>query len=145
MHKATEFALQDQHGRQHAYRLPSDKVSVLFFADHAGSSQLEPWIQPLYERYQESIAIYGVADLSTVPAFLQGVVALFIRGQVQYPVMLDWTGTIARAYTYTKGQAQVLLVNTAGDIVFAVTGPVNTQKLAGVLAQIDDLLSTPPH
>jgi hypothetical protein len=143
--RATAFTLHDQHGMQQAFRLPGDRPSVLFFADQSGSAQLEPWIQPLYERYEERIAIYGVADLSAVPEFLQGVVRLFIRGQLQYPVLLDWTGAISRAYTYDKGQAHVVIVHPHGDILFKTTGAVNKQKLQCVITEIDAILSTHRH
>jgi hypothetical protein len=62
----------------------------VFFTDYTGSGQFEDWIRPLYDRYQKTIGIYGVADLSAVPGFMRGLVYRAFRTQLQYPIMFDW-------------------------------------------------------
>lgn len=102
---ATEFALKEQYDKTQTYRFPRETMSVVFFADYTGSGQLEAWIRPLYDRYEKSIGIYGVADLSAVPGFMRGLVARAFRTQLQYPVMFDWHGTVSRSYEAQSGQA----------------------------------------
>jgi hypothetical protein len=53
--QATSFTLKDQHGSWRVYGFPQETVRVVFFADSTGSEQLEDWIRPLYDRYQQTI------------------------------------------------------------------------------------------
>ena len=134
--------LNDQYGTQHVSRFPRDKISVLLFAASTGSAQLKAWIKPIYARYQDILALYGVADLTAVPEFFQSFVPLAVRAQVQYPVMLDWEGTVSRDYASQQGQTNLFVVNTQGDIVLKVVGSVSAARLQRVLAQINGLLAT---
>jgi hypothetical protein len=121
--KAAGFVLKDQYNNTHAYGFPKEKVSVLLFADYKGHSQLEPWIRPLYDRYRDGIHIHGVADLSAVPGILRGMVRNAFRKQLDYPVMLDWRGTVSDRYAYQKGLANLLVINCAGEINLRLSAP----------------------
>ena len=138
--QATAFTLQDQHGRWRVYSFPQATTSVMFFADYTGSEQLEAWIRPLHDRYQQTIGIYGIADLSAVPGFMRGLVSLAFQTQLQYPVMLDWHGTVSRSYETQSGQANLYVVDTQGRIVLQLVGAVSPERLQRVMAQIDRLL-----
>jgi len=141
--KAAEFILEDQYNQTHHYRFPQASLSILLFADYTGSAQLEDWIQPIYARYQDTIGIYGVAELSIVPGFLQGLVRSLFRERLQYPVMLDWQGTVSRRYAYQSGQANLFVIDTQGYIVLKIIGAVDTGKLQHVFTQINALLGLP--
>lgn len=138
--KADAFVLQDQYDNTHAYGFPKAKVSVLLFADYKGHSQLEPWIRPLYERYRDGINIHGVADLSAVPGFLRGIVRNAFRKQLDYPVMLDWRGTVSERYAYQKGSANLLVIDCEGAIKLRLSGAATDAKLQTVWRHIDHLL-----
>lgn len=140
--KATEFVLQDQYNKTHHYRFPQETLSILLFADHTGSAQLEDWIQPIYARYQDTIGIYGVAELSIVPGFLRGLVRTLFRERLQYPVMLDWQGTVSRRYAYQSGQANLFVIDAQGHMVLKVIGAVDASKLQQVFTQINALLGS---
>jgi hypothetical protein len=139
--KASPFTLQDQHDRTHRVHFPQDTVSVLLFADYAGSAQLEDWIRPLYARYQQTIGLYGVAELSVVPGFIRGLVRQFLQERVQYPVLLDWHGTVSKRYNYQHGQTNLVVIDSLGHIVYTVIGAADTTRLHQVMTQIDRLLS----
>ena len=138
--QATEFTLKDQYDKTRRYGFPQETISVVFFADYTGSGQLEDWIRPLYDRYQKTINIYGVADLSAVPGFMRGLVARAFRAQLQYPVMFDWHGTVSKNYEAQSGQANLYLIDTQGRIVLQLVGAVNPERLQRVMAQIDHLV-----
>ena len=137
--KAPEFVLQDQYNQIHHYRFPQETLSVLLFADYAGSAQLEDWIRPIYARYRNTIGLYGVAELSIVPRFLHGMVRTLFR-QLQYPVMLDWQGTVSRRYAYQSGQTNLFVIDAQGHIVCKVIGAVDANKLHQVFSQINGLI-----
>jgi hypothetical protein len=141
--QARAFALKDQYDTTLVYDFPRETMSVLFVADYAGSGQLEAWIRPLYDRYQKSIGMYGVADLSAVPGFMRGLVTRVFRTQFQYPVMFDWHGTVSRSYEAQSGQANLYLIDTQGRIVLRLVGGVSAERLQRVMAQIDRLLVPP--
>jgi hypothetical protein len=139
--KAPEFVLQDQYKQTHHYRFPQETPSVLLFADYAGAAQLEDWIRPIYARYQHTIGMYGVAELSVVPRFLHALVRTLFRERLSYPVMLDWQGSVSHRYAYQSGQTNLFLIDAQGHIVFTVIGAVDASKLHQVFAHINELLS----
>lgn len=137
--RATAFVLKDQYDQQWDYRFPRETISVMFVADYTGSEQVENWVRPLYDRYEKTIGIYGVADLSAVPGFMRGLVAQFFRTKLQYPVMFDWHGTVSRSYAAQGGQANLYLIDTEGRIVLRLVGAVSPERLERVMTQIDHL------
>lgn len=139
--KADGFVLKDQYNKTHSYGFPKEKVSVLLFADYKGHSQLEPWLRPLYNRYRDNINIHGVADLSAVPGILQDMVRNAFRKQLDYPVMLDWRGTVSDRYAYQKGLANLLVINCAGKINLRLNGAATDAKLQSVWRHIDHLMA----
>lgn len=138
--QAAAFVLKDQYDNTLVYHFPRETMSVVFVADYAGSGQLEAWTRPLYDRYQQRIGIYGVANLSAVPGFMRGLIARVFRTQLQYPVMFDWQGTVSKSYAAQSGQANLYLIDTQGRMVLHLVGAVSPEKLQRVMAQIDRLL-----
>jgi hypothetical protein len=124
------FSLRDQHERSHAIRFPRTNVSFIVVADHKGSKQLEKWIQPVYERFGQRVAIAGVADLSKVPFGLRGFVRRAFVKELDYPVMLDWQGDVVRQFAPQKDNANVFVVATNGTVLRRWTGNADREKLA---------------
>jgi hypothetical protein len=139
--RAPAFTLQDQHEATHHYHFPRPKISVLILADYAGSSQLESWIQPLYDRYRERIAIDGVADLSKVPRLFRGMVRSAFRDRLARPVLLDWSGAVAADYRYQQGEANLFVIDPQGGILLKEIGAANDAKLQRVQQAIDGSLN----
>lgn len=137
---APGFRLKDQYGRRHELVFPAPSVSVLAFADRAGSEQLEGWLRPLYERYGDAIHIRGVARLAGVPGLLQPMLRGLFRRKVDYPVMLDWTGDVSTDYRYEAGEANVLVLSPAGRVVYRFNGRATESELRVCFARIDGLL-----
>ena len=140
--QATAFVLKDQYDDTLVYSFPRETMSVVFFADYPGSGQLEAWIRPLYDRYQKSIGIYGVADLSAVPGFMRGLIAQVFRAQLQSPVLFDWHCTVSKSYKAQSGQANLYLIDTQGRIVLRLVGAVSSERLQRIMAHIDRLLGS---
>ena len=139
--KAPVFTLKDQFKKEHRYHFPRPKASVLIFADHVGSEQLEDWVRSIYARYQDRVALDGVADLSKVPRFARGMVRAFFRGQLDYPVMLDWSGEVTTRYRYQPGEANLFVIDPTGRIVLKVIGGVSHTKLQRVFTALGGLLA----
>jgi hypothetical protein len=134
------FALKDQYGDPHQYRFPRESPGVIVFADRKGSSQLEAWIQGLHQRYESAIEIHGVAKLKGVPAFMRGMLRTIFRNNLDYPVMIDWTGKVSDLYDYPGEVAMLCVVDPQGREQFRVKGPRDPEDWAACCARIDALL-----
>jgi hypothetical protein len=141
--RVSDFALTDQDARPRSYRFPKLKITVMTVADHQGSDQLAPWIQPLHDRYAKRIDIDGVADVSMIPKAFHGIFRSAFKKQLTYPVMLDWGGTVVRQFGYEKGVANVYVIDRDGRITKHFTGPANTDALRDLRREIDRLLAAP--
>jgi hypothetical protein len=137
------FELRDQFGTRHQLSFPRDRISVLAFADRAGSEQLEGWVRPLYERYRDTIDIHGVAKLAGVPAALRGMLRAIFRRNLDYPVMMDWTGAVSTNYNYEARVANVVVLSPAGRIEYRFNGKASPAELKQCFERIDGILGTP--
>lgn len=139
--KAMDFQLQDQFGQTLTYSFPKEKVSVLTFGDRKGSSQIEGWVRPIYERYQERIDLHGVAVLTSVPSLFHGFARRQFKKNVKYPVLLDFKGDVTRGYGYEGDRANIFVIDPGGNITLKITGPATPEGLNRVYADIDRLLA----
>jgi hypothetical protein len=131
------FELNDQHGQPHHYRFPKTNLSFVAVADRKGSTQIDAWVRPLKQRYGTKIDIDGVADVSAVPRLLRGMVTGKFRKTMDYPVMLDWTGTVCRQFAYRNGQVNVFALDRQGKILNRWAGPANEKTLRELFAELD--------
>jgi len=139
--KASDFSLKDQYGKTYYIKFPREKVTILAFGDRDGSEQLESWIRPLYEKYKDAIDIYGIAELSSVPAIARGLVRSIIKAKSPYPVMLDWEGTVSRSYKYEKGKANIYVIDKKGSVTAKKIGLANQKELESLFKEIDKALN----
>lgn len=134
------FELDDQFGKTHAIAFPREKVCVLTVADHDGSKQLESWIAPLKKEYGDTIDFLGVADLTQVPRPLRGMVRGRFKKEMNYPVMLDWTGLVIKTVVNQTGKANVYVVATDGTIQAYETGVATTEKMDNIKKRLTAVL-----
>jgi hypothetical protein len=135
--KLTDFELTDQDAKPRIYRFPKDKVTLMTIADREGSRQLAPWLQPLYDRYQGTIDIDGVADVSMIARPFRGIFRAAFRKQLTYSVMLDWDGSVVKQFGYEKGVANIYVIDQQGRVLEHVTGPFNDAGERKLIQAID--------
>lgn len=135
--RSAEFTLTDQESRTHRFQFPREKLSVLVLADQKGSKQIEGWIAPIFGRYGEEIDIAGVAALPGIPAAFQGLFRREFRKQLRYPVMLDWSGTVAQSFGYRGQVAHLLVIGKSGRILVMKLGEADAGALGEVFKVID--------
>lgn len=135
-----DFTLSDQFGREHTVSAAADRVRVLALADRGGSEQIEGWIAPLVARYVDRIEIHGVARLDAVPHALKPAVRVLFRRGSAHPILLDWTGAVARSLDYQPQRANIVVIAPDGRIVHRFNGPATPEALAECFAHIDALL-----
>ena len=137
---ASPLAMKDQHGKPRSLAFPRPEVSVLLIADRPGSSQLEPWIEAIHDRYEDDVAIEGVALLKGVPRPMRGLVSSLFRRGVPRPVMLDWANESAESYSFVAKKANVFVIARDGRIHLRIQGPSSEENLARCFSGIDELL-----
>ena len=138
-----EFTLTDQDGRERVVKYPQSKVSIFVVADHKGSSEIAGWITPLAQRYDRNIEVAGIAALPGIPPMFQGLFRREFKKRLAFPVMLDWTGEIARSVGYESDRAQLLVVSRSGRVALTKSGAANDKALAEVVSTIDRLRANP--
>jgi hypothetical protein len=135
--RATAFELEDQHRTKHTFSVPPTKVTIILFADRKGADQLDGWIKPLDAKYGKSIDLLGVAELSIVPGAFHGLARYKFRQKMKSPVMLDWDGSVSKAYKIEADVANAIVIDTAGAVRLRVSGAADESKLK----QVDVLLT----
>ena len=138
---AKEFILLDQYGRRYEINYPQEKVCVLVFADKWGCTQVEGWVRPLYEHYEDTIDILGVAQLENVPGWLRSTIVRIFKNNIEFSVMMDWTGQVSRAYEYSGGKAYVVIICRQGIIRHRVKGKAS-EELIEKCAEVIQALKT---
>lgn len=134
--QAPEFTLEDQFRKSHTIEYPADKASIFVLADREGSKQVEAWIRAVYDKFQDRVNIRGIALLKGVPSALRPTIRYLFKKQVDYPVMLDWEGTVTESFAFKPGLACVFVVNIDGSIVLAEYGPAEGKRSERVLASL---------
>ncbi len=139
--KLADFDLTDQDAKPRAYRFPKTKITVMTVADHKGSDQLAPWIQRIYDRYEKRIDIDGIADVSMIAKPFQAMFREAFRKQLTRSVMLDWDGSVVKQFGYTKGVANLYVIDRRGRIVKEFSGPVTDAAERELTREIDRVIS----
>jgi hypothetical protein len=137
MAKLSDFELTDQEDKKRIYRFPKTKVTVMTVADRKGADQLAPWIQRVYDRYQNQIDIDGVADVSMIPKLFQPILREAFKKRLEYSVMLDWDGSVVKQFAYKKNVANIYVIDGGGRIVQRLTGAVRNEAVRALFRAID--------
>ena len=132
--------LHDQFDAPQTLSFPATNVTLLTIADKKGSEQIAGWVTPLKQRFGKRIDIRGLADVSTVPRPLRGIVRRKFQRLQTYPVMLDWSGDVVKAFTYVPDNANVLVLDAHGQILKRISGEANPKAVQDLCAAIDRAL-----
>lgn len=133
----SSIQLHDQFDAPQTLSFPAPKVTLLTIADKKGSEQIAGWVAPLKQRFGQGIDIRGLADVSTVPRPLRGMVRMKFQKSQTYPVMMDWSGEAVRAFTYVPDKANVLVLDGQGVILKRISGEANPEAVHDLCAAID--------
>ena len=143
MAELNDFELTDQEAKKRIYRFPKTKVTVMTVADRKGADQLAPWIQRVYDRYQNQIDIDGIADVSMIPKLFQPILRDAFKKRLEYSVMLDWDGSVVKQFDYKKNVANIYVIDGGGRIVQRLTGAIRNEALRALFHAIDAAIADP--
>ncbi|MDM7922606.1 MAG: hypothetical protein QUS14_09935 [Pyrinomonadaceae bacterium] len=138
--RVSNFGLKNQFDRYVEVNFPSDRPVVLIFGDRKGSGQTAGWSEPIYKKFDGKIYVFGIASLSGVPSYARPLVRRLIKGQTDYPVLLDWGGKVATSLGYEKQKAMVLLVSRNGTIRSRRSGAATSAELEKLMSEVESEL-----
>lgn len=134
--------LNDQFDVPQTLTFPTTNITLLTIADHKGSGQIAGWIAPVKQRFGARLDIRGIADMSPVPRLLRGMIRKQFQKAQSYPVMLDWSGEVVKAFTYVPDRVNVLVMDGSGRILTRLTGAANEAALLELYDILDRALAS---
>lgn len=144
--KFLDFELEDQFKNVHRSSDVAGKIVLLIGADRAGSQFTGAWSKAIYDslgghpRYPQ-IAHLAHADLRGVPFFIKGFVRSKFPQDPDRWVLMDWKGTIPKAYEFAAKSANVLVFAPDGALVHHASGrEPDDEAVSGVVMALRELL-----
>ena len=138
---ALRFALQDQFDREYTQALCAGKIAVMVVADREGSKFSGPWSQAVGRGLEAAGAPVTqwvpVATLPAVPGFIRGFIkGKFPQDKAQW-TLLDWGGSLARAYRLPGKRCHVLVFSPDGRLLHRAGGrEVDSAAVAAIVAAV---------
>lgn len=114
---APQFALGDQFGRQWKLSDLEGKVVVVVAATRESGRAMGPWVDNLKDRYGSKIELLGLMDLRGIPGIGRGIAKSRIRKETQDPLMLDFKGSMAKAYLVSDRHPTVIVIDRKGAVL----------------------------
>ena len=142
--KAPEFTLQDQYEKTVSLKQYEGSIIVLIASDKEGREQNTAWKKAVREKYGDSVAVQGLADVSSVPFFLKGSVRSDFKKDAE-SILLDWKGEVFKAYGLTKGVSNVILIDKEGTVRHRTSGQASSEAVQELFKKIDNLLASFPQ
>lgn len=141
--QAPDFSLKDQFGKAWSLSGLSGTVTILVAADAKSGRMMGPWVDNLKTRYADkAVQILGLLDLRSVPGIGRGIARSRIKKETEDPMMLDFNGSVGRAYGVTSNHPVVVVIDRTG-VVRAVTKTAHNQQAFGQITKaVDAVLGT---
>ncbi len=142
---APKFALTDQYGTSHNLSDYRGKILFLnFWATWCPPCRAElPYIQELYEEYQEagdeSVAFVGCTfPESGQETDIEGIKEFLDNNGYSFPVLFDESGALAQSY-YITAFPTTFIINPDGDVLGYIPGSMTKEIMEDVIAQAKEL------
>ena len=138
--RAPDFNLKDQFGKTWSLSGLSGTVTVLIVADTDSGRAMGPWVDALKTRYPSKVNILGLLDLHSVPWIGRGIAKSRIRKETKDPLMLDFGGSIARAYGVSSKFATVVVIDKTSIIRAVAKQAYDQASFDSIAAAVDKAL-----
>jgi hypothetical protein len=135
--------LRDQFNTPQSLTFPTTQLTLLTIANKKGSEQIAGWVAPVMKRFGGRIDVCGVADVSSVPGPLRGMVREAFQRSQTYPVMMDWSGDVVKQFGYAPGEVEIFLLDRGGRILQRHRGKINHRAAEELFGGIERALVSP--
>ena len=89
---------------------------VVVAANADSGHDMGPWVDKLKKDYPDTIKLVGLMDLHGLPGFVRGIAKSRIRKETKDPLMIDFKGDVAKAYTVTDKRPVVVVIDKEGIV-----------------------------
>ncbi len=113
---AAKFNLEDQSGKVWKLSKLKGSVVVVLTANQESGKLVGPWLENLKTKYSSKIHTLGLLDLHTVPALGKWIAKSQIKKLTSEPLMLDFNGSTAKAYSVSSKHPVVTVIDKDGII-----------------------------
>ena len=138
--RAPDFDLKDQFSKSWSLKGLTGTVTVLIVANSDSGRAMGPWVDALKQRYAVKVQILGLLDLHTVPGIGRGIAKSRIRRETKDPLMLDFSGSIGRAYGVTDKYPVVVVIDKTSMARAVVRGAYDQMSFDVVTKAVDKAL-----
>ncbi|MCL5102818.1 MAG: hypothetical protein M1133_01715 [Armatimonadetes bacterium] len=139
---APPFSISDQFGKTWALTGLKNTVIVLLVADRDSGRALGPWMDNLKSKYGIRIQALGLLDLHTVPGIGRGIARSRVRRETKDPLMLDFNGSTAKAYTVSSKYPVVVVIDKNSHVRAVQPSAYSADAFKPIAAAIDAALNT---
>ena len=138
--RAPSFDLKDQFDKSWSLSGLDGTVTVLIAADSDSGRAMGPWVDALKAKYAGKIQTLGLLDLHTVPGIGRGIARSRIRKETKDPLMLDFNGSIGRAYGVSSKVPTVVVIDKTGVVRAIVRGAYDQASFSSIATAVDKAL-----
>jgi hypothetical protein len=139
------ISMHDQYDRLRSRDLAVGSPTIVAVADRKGSEALQEWLRAIISRYGTNVAMEGIADVSSVPSPLRGMIREKMVKKYEHPIMLDWDGTWVARFKPVPGVPNIFLLDGEGRVALALRGPASPEKLKRLFDEKDRRASPAPQ
>ncbi len=141
---ALEFVLPDQFEQEWAWEKHwKGKHTVMVLSDRSGSDYTNNWTKPLYERFKDRVQFVAIADVSSVPGFIKGLVRDKFKEAFTNSILMDWEGDVCEYYMMQSGLPNVLYLDAKGIVRLHTWGKGSKDHLDAFATNVERSLSRP--
>jgi len=143
-----KFSIQDQFDSLHTESDYLGGITIIIGSDKGGSQYDKIWIQAIRDSLGNKlngneIKFLTVANVSSVPFFLKGLVRSKFPQDKKEWVLLDWKGYFADTYQFVGDATNIMIVDRNGGLVYKTNGQtLDNQKLLVICNKIRDVVQS---
>lgn len=138
--KAYNFTLRDQHDNTHYWTSFKGKPTIIILSDRAGSDFVDNWVKPLQKSLASKVKFVPVAEVSSAPGFVHGLIRSGIRDKYNYPLYLDWEGDTYKYYQCKPEVPNLFFVGTDEKIALTTSGKGSKTEVTSFIDSIEKLI-----
>jgi hypothetical protein len=131
------FTLPDQFKQERSISFSNAPLRLLTVADQKGSDPMTNWVAGIKARFGTNLPMVAVADVSSVPGLLRGMIRRKFVERYRHPVLLDFTGDVIRPWKARAGEPNLFLAAPDGRLLGCFHGEATKTNLAPLLLLIE--------
>jgi len=140
--QAPDFSLKDQFGKAWSLSGLNGTITVLVAANTDSGRLMGPWVDGLKAKFANKGAqIIGLLDLHTVPGIGRGIARSRIKRETNDPMMLDFNGSIGRAYGVSSKYPVVVVIDKSGVVKAVTKTTYDQQAFTQIVKAVDTALA----